>query len=154
LSAQPKSLLRCREMLRGDLPVVLEIEREAYEFPWSEGIFRDCLRMGYSSWVATNTLDEILGYGLMSYAMDEAHILNICVSQASRRYGIGAYLLEHLMGQAGQRNVDWLLLEVRKSNQAAISLYQKAGFHEIGERRNYYPARKGREDALVLGRHL
>ncbi len=154
MSAQPKSLLRCRELVRGDLPVVLAIERASYDFPWSEGIFRDCLRMGYGSWVATNTLDEILGYGLMSYAMDEAHILNICVSQDNRRYGIGAYLLEHLMDQARQRNVGWLLLEVRKSNQAAINLYHRAGFHEIGERRNYYPAHKGREDALVLGIHL
>jgi ribosomal-protein-alanine N-acetyltransferase len=139
---------------RNDLQAVLEIERVSYEFPWSEGIFRDCLRMGYSSWVVTNTLDEILGYGLMSYAMDEAHILNICVNPDSRRCGIGAYVLEHLMAQARQREVDWVLLEVRKSNLAAIALYQGAGFHEIGERRNYYPAAKGREDALVLGQHL
>jgi ribosomal-protein-alanine N-acetyltransferase len=154
MSAQPKSLLRCREMHRSDLPTVLHIERACYEFPWSEGIFRDCLRMGYSSWVATNTLDEILGYGLMSYAMDEAHILNICVDPDNWRRGIGSYLLDHLLTQARQHRVDWVLLEVRRSNQAAIGLYQGVGFHEIGERRNYYPAVKGREDALVLGRRL
>lgn len=154
MSAQPKSLLRCRPMHRSDLPVVLEIERDSYEFPWSEGIFRDCLRMGYSSWVVTNTLDEVLAYGLMSYAMDEAHILNLCVESGSRRGGIGGYLLQHLLAEARQREVDWVLLEVRRSNQAAIELYQNAGFHEIGERRNYYPAHNGREDALVLGQRL
>jgi ribosomal-protein-alanine N-acetyltransferase len=154
VSAQPKSLLRCRAMHRSDLPAVLAIERASYEFPWTEGIFRDCLRMGYSSWVATNTLDEILGYCLMSYAMDEAHILNICVAPDCRRGGIGGYLLDHLLAQARQHEVGWVLLEVRRSNLAAIKLYQDAGFHEIGERRNYYPARSGREDALVLGQCL
>lgn len=154
MSAQPQSQLRCREMHRTDLPAVLAIERQSYDFPWSEGIFRDCLRMGYSSWVVTDTPGGILGYGLMSYAMDEAHILNICVDPASRRSGIAAYLLEHLLLQARQHEVDWVLLEVRKSNAAAIALYQGAGFHEIGERRNYYPALKGREDALVLGQRL
>ena len=154
MSAQLKSLLRCREMHRNDLQPVLAIERACYDFPWSEGIFRDCLRMGYSSWVATNSLDDILGYGLMSYAMDEAHILNICASPDGRRQGIGGYLLQHLLMQARQHEVEWVLLEVRKSNLAAIALYQNAGFHEIGERRNYYPALKGREDALVLGQRL
>jgi ribosomal-protein-alanine N-acetyltransferase len=154
VSAQPKSLLRCREMHRSDLPAVLAIEGRSYDFPWSEGIFSDCLRMGYSSWVATNTLGEIQGYALMSYAMDEAHILNLCVSPDCRRRGVGGYLLEHLMTQARQHAVEWVLLEVRKSNQAAIALYQNAGFHEIGERRNYYPAIGGREDALVLGQRL
>lgn len=141
-------------MHRGDLLPVLAIERVSYDFPWSEGIFRDCLRMGYSSWVVTNTLDEIMGYALMSYAMDEAHILNICVAPEYRREGIGDYLLQHLMIQARQREVEWVLLEVRKSNDAAIALYERAGFHEIGERRNYYPALRGREDALVLGQRL
>lgn len=141
-------------MHRGDLLPVMAIERVSYEFPWSEGIFRDCLRMGYSSWVAANTLDEIMGYALMSYAMDEAHILNICVSPDYRRQGIGDFLLQHLLIQSRQREVDWVLLEVRKSNRAAIALYEQAGFHEIGERRNYYPIAGGREDALVLGLHL
>lgn len=154
MSAQPKTWLRCRAMQRSDLQSVLVIERASYDFPWTEGIFRDCLRMGYSGWVVTNTIDEILGYGLMSYAMDEAHILNVCTDPAHRRQGIAAYLLDHLMSQARSREVDWVLLEVRRSNAAAIALYQGAGFHEIGERRNYYPALHGREDALVLGQHL
>ena len=154
MSAQPKSLMRLRAMHRSDLPVVLELERQSYEFPWSEGIYRDCLRMGYSSWVVTNTLDEILGYALMSYAMDEAHILNLCIGPDCRRRGLGSYLLDHLLAEARQHEVDWIMLEVRRSNQAAINLYQNAGFHEIGERRNYYPAHNGREHALVLGQRL
>ena len=154
MSAQPKTWLRCREMQRGDLQPVLVIERASYDFPWTEGIFRDCLRMGYSAWVVTNTINEILGYGLMSYAMDEAHILNVCTDPVYRRQGIANFLLDHLVTQARSREVDWVLLEVRKSNTAAIALYENSGFHEIGERRNYYPAINGREDALVLGQHL
>lgn len=154
MSAQPKNRLSCREMRRADLAVVLAIERVSYDFPWTEGIFRDCLRMGYSSWVVIDTSEEILGYALMSCAMDEAHILNVCVNPEHRRQGIAAYLLEHLMIQARQRQLGWVLLEVRVSNKAAIALYENAGFHEIGERRNYYPALNGREDARVLGQQL
>lgn len=139
-------------MHRSDLSRVLAVERMAYHYPWNEGIFRDCLRMGYSNWVVTNALDELLGYGLMSFAVDEAHILNLCVRRDSRRQGLGAFVLEHLMQQARNHGAAHVLLEVRRSNLPAIILYRQAGFEEIGQRRAYYPVPGGREDALVLAR--
>ena len=139
-------------MHRNDLPQVLAVERVAYHYPWNEGIFRDCLRMGYSNWVFTNSLDELLGYGLMSYAVDEAHILNLCVKREHRRQGLGVFILEHLMQEARNNDIAHVLLEVRRSNLPAIILYRQAGFVEIGQRRAYYPVPGGREDALVLAR--
>lgn len=136
------------------LPQVLRIEQAAYEYPWTEGIFSDCIRVGYSSWVLRNTIDELLGYALMSLAVDEAHVLNICVAPDHRRRGVARYLMRHLLQiavAAGQRE---MLLEVRRSNVAALALYERLAFRQIAVRKGYYPAAEGREDALLLSRRL
>jgi len=139
---------RCRDMQEADLAQVLEIERQVYEFPWTEGIFRDCLRIGYYCCLIEAD-SRILGYGILSSGGGESHVLNLCVHSAARRRGVGYALLNILMDQARQRGADCLLLEVRPSNREALALYQRAGFNEIGLRKAYYPARKGREDALI-----
>lgn len=154
MSAQPQALWRLAPMHPSHLPEVLEIERQAYAFPWSDGIFRDCLRVGYSAWVVTNTLGEVLAYALMSMAVGEAHILNLCVSPSLRRQGLAQFLMQHLLTVARAANVTLVLLEVRASNIAAQRLYQEAGFKRLGVRKAYYPAEGGREDALVLGLDL
>lgn len=137
-----------------DLTAVLAIERSSYGFPWSKGIFLDCLRMGYSCWVATDRVGEILGYALMSLAAQEAHILNICISPDHRRQGVASFLLQHLIGVARRMDTRTLFLEVRPSNNGAVSLYYAFGFSRVGRRRDYYPALHGREDALVLSLEL
>ena len=142
-----------RIMAAEDLPEVLEIERRAYAFPWTEGIFKDCLRVGYPAWVYGEN-GRIQGYGILSVAADEGHILNLCVAPEYQRRGVGRRLLRALLLTAERLDVNTLFLEVRVSNHAAIALYRKFGFNEIGVRRQYYPARKGREDAMVLARHL
>ena len=140
-------------MNRHDLPAVLAIERSAYSFPWSSGIFSDCLRVGYRCLVLTD--DEQIGaYAVYSRAMDEAHLLNLCVSPQRRRAGLASLLLEHVMREMTVAGVDRLFLEVRPSNQAAKRLYAGKGFEQIGRRPGYYPTEDGREDALVLVRHL
>jgi ribosomal-protein-alanine N-acetyltransferase len=136
------------------LSQVLEIERQTYEFPWSEGVFEDCLRVGYSAWVLTNTLGEVLGYALMSMAVGEAHVLNICVAPEQRRQGMARFLMRHLLMIARAADVTLMLLEVRRSNRGGQRLYEELGFRKLGERKAYYPAREGREDALVLGLDL
>lgn len=133
------------------LPQVLEIERRAYPFPWSEGIFRDCLKAGYSGWVLTEEPGLVIGYTLMSMAVDEAHVLNLCIDPAYQQQGLGRMLLEHMIRLARAANATIVLLEVRKSNKAAIHLYETQGFQRLGLRKGYYPAAEGREDALVLG---
>jgi len=142
-----------RDMQVTDVPAVLAIERAAYEFPWGEGILRDCFRFGYLCKVY-ELRGEIIGYGIISIGADECHFLNVCIAPPYQKHGHGARLVTHLLQAARQAHARTALLEVRVSNTAAFHLYYKMGFNEIGVRKGYYPARAGREDALVLAREL
>ncbi len=154
MSAQPRELrARLRPMREGDLKQVLAVEQAAYPFPWTRGIFEDCLRVGYSCWVLEEGA-QIVGYGVMTVAAGESHILNVCVRPERQREGHGLRLLDHLVALSRRHHADTALLEVRPSNRAALALYRKAGFNEVGVRRGYYPGANGREDALILARHL
>lgn len=142
-----------RPMTVDDLPVILTIEQEAYEFPWSEGIFRDCLRVGYDCWVLGHP-NEILGYGILSVAAGEAHVLNVCIARYHQGEGHGGHLMKRLIDLARWHQAQRIFLEVRPSNTRAVALYHDLGFNEIGRRPNYYPAKQGREDALVMAMEL
>jgi ribosomal-protein-alanine N-acetyltransferase len=138
-----------RTMTEPDVTSVVAIERAAYQFPWSEGIFRDCLRVGYVCRVAA-VGDEVIGYGVMAVGAGEAHILNLCVNAHFRCRGVGRRMLDYLVDRARAAGMAEAFLEVRPSNTAAIRLYQSMGFEEVGIRRGYYQAVGGREDASVL----
>ena len=146
---QPKRLVRFRAMTPFDVAGVAAVERSSYQFPWSEGIFRDCLRVGYLCRVAECD-GEIVSYGIVTMGAGEAHILNICVSATVQGRGIGRQMLMLLIERASQAGMQDVFLEVRPSNMHAIALYQSVGFVEVGRRRGYYQAVDGREDALVL----
>jgi [ribosomal protein S18]-alanine N-acetyltransferase len=146
---QPSPEVTIRHMIEGDVPAVVAIERTSYQFPWSEGIFRDCLRVGYVC--RTVVLEgEVIGYGIMSVGAGETHILNLCVHDAHRCRGVGRVLLEYLLDRGAMAGMSEAYLEVRPSNTAAIRLYQALGFEQVGMRRGYYQAAIGREDAVVL----
>ena len=148
---QPSS--RLRPMRQDDIEKVMNIETVAYPYPWTRGIFSDCLRVGYCCWVLD--IDNVVaGYGIMSMGVGEAHILNVCVDQVFQRQGYGKALIEHLVELARRHEAEMCLLEVRPSNVAAVSLYHACGFNEVGLRKNYYPDQNGREDALILARSL
>jgi ribosomal-protein-alanine N-acetyltransferase len=136
-----------------DLSAVLEIEASAYPYPWSEGIFRDCIRVGYPCMVYEEQ-GGILAYGVVSIGVGECHILNLCVRPRAQGRGLGRQLLRRLLGIARHRDVDTVTLEVRPSNTRAIGLYIAEGFHEVGRRKDYYPAEQGREDALIMAKTL
>jgi ribosomal-protein-alanine N-acetyltransferase len=145
---QPR-LVRFRAMVPGDLPAVAAVERASYAFPWSEGIFRDCLRVGYLCRVAE--LDgEVVGYGVVAMGAGEAHILNLCVRGDLRGRSIGRQMLALLLERSRQAGVGSVFLEVRPTNPHAIALYLSVGFVQVGLRKGYYQAEGGREDALVL----
>ena len=146
---QPQRLVKFRAMTPFDVQNVGMVERSAYQFPWSEGIFRDCLRVGYLCRVAECNGD-IVAYGIVAMGAGEAHILNLCVSSAVRSRGIGRQMLALLIERSAQAGVQDVFLEVRPTNMHAIALYQSVGFIEVGRRRDYYQAHEGREDALVL----
>lgn len=139
---------RLRPMTQADLARVAELERESYAFPWSDQIFADCLRVGYYC-VVVETDDGVMGYSVLSMGAGEAHVLNLCIAGALRRRGIGRELLLAVLGHARDRGVRDAYLEVRRSNRAAIALYHDLGFECVGQRRGYYQAHEGREDALV-----
>lgn len=147
------ALLEARvEMLpmnESDLDEVLAIEYRTHAFPWSRGNFADSISSGYSCWVC-RLGSELIGYAVLMLAVDDAHLLNISVAEHRQGMGFGARLLRQAMrvGRLGGASV--LLLEVRPSNSKALELYRHFGFAQIGVRRGYYPADKGREDALVL----
>lgn len=138
-----------RAMRDADVPEVVAIERSSYQFPWSEGIFRDCLRVGYTCRVVTLGR-QVAGYAVMSVGAGEAHILNLCVGEAFRCRGLGRGLLALLVERAAAAGMKEAFLEVRPSNTAAIRLYLAYGFEQVGMRRGYYQAVGGREDAAVL----
>jgi len=138
-----------RTMGEADVAAVVAIEVGSYRFPWSEGIFGDCLRVGYICRVATQ-FDAVAGYGIVSAGAGEAHILNLCVRPELRCRGIGTLLLEDLLQCAAATAVDTAYLEVRPSNAVAIRLYEAFEFEQIGTRRGYYQAQDGREDAAVF----
>lgn len=140
-------------MSESDLPAVLAIERRAYDYPWSEEIFRVCLSVGYCCWVGAQD-DAIDAYAIMSVGAGESHILNICVKPESRNQGLARNLLGHMLNLARQHQVSITFLEVRPSNQAALKLYRMVGFNEVGMRKSYYPAANGKEDALILALDL
>lgn len=151
-AAMVEPVRELRGMRLRDLDQVMEIEREAYDFPWSEGIFRDCMRVGYSCWVMAAD-QRVLGYCIMSVVQGECHILNLCVRPSAQGQGLGREILTDLL-ELASINADSAFLEVRPSNAAAIKLYFSEGFNEVGRRKDYYPSDTGREDAVVLAKAL
>ncbi len=142
-----------REMHHDDLAMVSDIERRSYEFPWSHDVFRDCLLAGYQC-LTLICADRVAGYAVLSVAAGEAHILNLCVDPEYRALGYGEHLLDELLYRARSASVREIFLEVRPSNEAALGLYKKKGFHQIAARPAYYQANEGREDAAVLAKKL
>ena len=146
-------LWRVREMSPSDIGDIHRIEKVSYPYPWTRGIFADCLRVGYCCRVL-HVGQELAGYGIMSVAAGEAHLLNLCIAEAHRGRGAAVRLLDHLVLEARMRQATRLFLEVRPSNEAARKLYENHDFRVIGRRPGYYPDDDGREDALVMVRRL
>lgn len=144
---------RLRPMDEADLSRIHRIELASYEYPWTPGNFVDSLASGYSLWVR-EAEEEIIGYYALMAAAGEAHLLNLTIAPAWRRHGLGRELLAHCLANARDYHAENLFLEVRISNAAAIALYRSSGFVDLAVRRGYYPARSGREDALIMRRDL
>lgn len=141
--------MQMRPMDAADLDHVMQVEVRAYDFPWTRGVFIDCLRSNYECWVIEKA-DEVIGHAVLSVAAGEAHLLNVCICRDEQGAGLGRALVEHMLARARVRAAEVVFLEVRLSNQVAGQLYESMGFNEIGRRRNYYPTTHGHEDARVL----
>lgn len=143
-----------RPLSADSLPAVLAVEQRAYSHPWTEGNFRDALRVGYEA-QALWADDALLGYYIAMRGVDEVHLLNITVSPQHQGQGLGRLLLEALAAWTRAQGIGWLWLEVRASNTRALRLYETRGFRRVGLRRGYYPLdHLRREDAVVMSLRL
>lgn len=132
---------------------VVAIERRAYTHPWTRGNFADSLRSGYRAQLLCAG-DVVLGYFVAMQGVDEVHLLNITVDPRYQGQGWGRVLLDALALWARGQGAQWLWLEVRTGNLRAQQVYQRYGYRRVGERKNYYPAQGGREDAIVMSYKL
>ena len=148
-ASELQSQFGLRTMRASDLDLVVQNEVSSYEHPWTKRIFIDCLRAGYLCWVLASK-DKVVGHGVMSVAIGECHLLTLCVHPDHQRLGHGKRMLRFLLDKAYRLNASVCFLEVRHSNNEAMALYQSMGFFPIGERKNYYPAEQGREDAVIM----
>lgn len=142
-----------RPMLDSDVDAVMVIEDLVYDHGWTTGIFHDCLRVHYSCWVMMSD-NKLIGYGVMSAAAGEAHILNIAIAPEQQGHGYGRSFMHFMLETARHHGADTAFLEVRPSNRTALRLYDSIGFNQVGVRRDYYPAKAGREDAIIMARPL
>jgi ribosomal-protein-alanine N-acetyltransferase len=138
-----------RALAAEDLDRLVEIEQVAYPFPWSRGIFSDCLRVGYDC-RGLQMGSDLVSYTIQTQAAGECHLLNLCVHPDWQRNGFGSLMLEHSIRLAVLQKCSNMFLEVRPSNPAGILLYQQRGFRVVGERRDYYRSESGRENAIVM----
>jgi ribosomal-protein-alanine N-acetyltransferase len=142
-----------RPMTLDDLAQVIKIEAHAYVYPWSKGIFEDCLRVGYLCRVFENA-GRVQAYAIMSLMGGDCHVMNLTVDPEVQGQGVGRAVMRQLTEIARSYRVESMLLEARPSNAAALRLYTSEGFHEVGTRKAYYPAKWGREDAIILAKAL
>jgi len=146
--------MNTRPMLAADLAEVLAIEQDANPYPWSRKNFDDSLKANNRGWIFINKDNKIIGFSLIQKVMDEVHLLNICVKKTEQGKGIGRDILNHVIDFAISISAILIVLEVRQSNQVAQALYLNAGFNEMSIRKRYYPAKEGREDAILMGLDL
>lgn len=145
--------LSFRPMEKSDIDAVMAIELSVYAYPWTKRIMADCIRVGYRC--SIGEVDGVLAsYCIMSTGAGEAHILNLCVAEEFQRRGLGQLLLTNMLNEAKEEGIEDIFLEVRPSNHAAIMLYEGLGFNQMGTRKDYYPAKNGREDAVILALNL
>lgn len=135
-------------MDRGHIKEIAQIERQCFSMPWSESALEEELFNPQASFIVAQRADgAVLGYAGLHVAADEGYIDNIAVRSDYRRQGIADDLLDVFV-RFGAVNLAFLTLEVRPSNQAAIDLYFKHGFAQVGRRKDYYE--NPREDAIIM----
>ena len=149
-----KMALRLRTMQMDDMADVVSIERATNPFPWSLKNFKTCLHARYVAWVWVDSANKIIAYAILQAVLDEVHVLNICVKKEVQRQGVGSMMMKHIIDFAVKRVSSLVLLEVRQSNQPARDLYLSLGFNEMSIRQGYYPAKRGREDAILMALDL
>jgi ribosomal-protein-alanine N-acetyltransferase len=138
-----------RRLLERDIDRMYAIEKQAYPFPWSRGLFVDCIYAEYGCY-GLQVGQDLVGYSIFNWAANEAHLLNLCIHPQWQQRGYGSLLLEFSINQVARLGNHSMFLEVRESNLRAANLYRNRGFRVIGYRPSYYQAGDGRENAIVM----
>lgn len=140
-----------RLMTEQDIEQVAEIERKNFSMPWSEKAFMDSLKNENTIYVVACNEKEVVGYCGIYMSFEEGDISNVAVKKEYRRKNIAENMLSYLFSCVKQKGVIDVTLEVRETNVAAIKLYEKIGFEEVGIRKNFYE--KPTENALIMWKH-
>jgi [ribosomal protein S18]-alanine N-acetyltransferase len=137
-----------RWMIRRDMPEVLQIEEDGFEFPWSEDDFMRCLRQRNCIGMVVEHAERVIGFMIYELHKTRLHLLNFSVAKDLRRRGAGRQMLGKLIGKlSGQRRTR-ILLEVRETNLAAQLFFQKMGFRAVSVLRDFYSDTT--EDAYLM----
>ena len=136
------------KMEKSDAAELAELDKICFAVPWSEKSFSDEAENALAKYFVAKDNGKIVGYGGIWIVADEGQITNIAVLPEMRRCGVASKLLEKLLDAAKDMPV---VLEVRKSNDAAITLYEKYGFSKIGERKNFYHSPVENAIIMMLG---
>lgn len=137
------------EITLSDFDVIYNIEKKAYPIPWSEKIMSSMVS-GNEYKIKITYYDKVVAYVFIMIALDESTVLNITVDPDYQSKGLGRKLLQYVKAELNKKGIISIFLEVRESNRNALALYESEGFHEIDIRKNYYPTKKGREDAIIM----
>lgn len=148
MSAETSTRLRFQPAEASLLPRLQVMEDEAYPEPWTTGMFREEIRNRNSYFYVAYDEDLLVGYAGFWLLIDDAHITTVTTKHDLRGQGYGREQMLHLIAQATRLDAHRMTLEVRPTNAAALQLYKRLGFSQIGLRKGYYP--KSGEDALVL----
>ena len=128
------------------------LEKECFSDPWSANAIEESFAAGTRFFTAVSGNGRVIGYVGISAILDEGYITNIAVSASQRKTGVGTLLLKRIFAFARKQGLAFVSLEVRASNQNAISLYEKHGFCREGERRDFYTNPK--ENAIIMTRRF
>ncbi len=148
-------------MKESHVPAIAALEAETFSAPWDEASIRGELENPLALWLVEEGIGNpdgadrsgsLLGYVGSQSCFEDADVLNVCVAPAARRRGIAEALMRELEARLIPKGVEQITLEVRASNEAAIRLYEKLGYAQVGVRRGYYE--KPREDALIMQKKL
>ncbi len=144
--------LQVRELAEADLDAVAEIESVSNESPWSRSLFAGELALSAEErlWIVGADAERVIGFAGAMFVGGDVHVMNVAVTPAVRRRGLGRVLLAELLRRSVANGGRHATLEVRESNEAAIELYRRFRLGPVGIRNSYYP---DGEDALILWAH-
>lgn len=140
--------IEIKKMTTSHIEEIAKLEKECFSSPWSEDGLKTELNNNFARFFVAFSGDEIVGYIGSHNVLGEVYITNVAVFPEFRRNGVGKVLVEFLVNKTKEENAEFVTLEVRKSNLSAISLYEKCGFQNVGERRKFYE--KPVEDAILM----